>query len=138
MSEVDEKAHYLAGIRRSRIMAVIFVSLAILVGYVGSQNQYRSMTVDKPASARIEYHVTGTSSNIRVIYLNDLAYRAEKVGTPPWKFSFRATKDRILEVQVDNLSADGTIGCEILVYGEPINTIEETTDSTITCTAVVP
>ena len=89
MSEVDEKAHYLAGIRRSRIMAVIFVSLALLVGYVGAQNQYRSMTVDKPASARIEYHVTGTSSNIRVIYLNDLAYRAEKVGTPPWKFSFR-------------------------------------------------
>jgi hypothetical protein len=138
MSEVDEKAHYLAGIRRSRIMAIIFVSLALIVGYFGAQNQYRSMTVDKPTSARIEYLVTGTSSNVRIIYLNDLAYRAEKVGTPPWKFSFRASKDRSLEVQVDNLSNDGTVGCKILVYGEPVYTIEETTDSTITCTAVVP
>ena len=138
MSEVDEKAHYLAGIRRSRIMVVILVSIALLLGYFGAQNQYRSMTVDKPVSARIEYLVTGTSANVRVIYVNDLAYRAEKVGTPPWKFSFRASKGRSLEVQIDNLSAEGTVGCKILVYGEPIYTIEETTDSTITCTAVVP
>ena len=138
MSEVDEKAHYLAGIRRSRIIASVFVSIALLLGYVGSQNQYRSMTVDKPASARIEYLVTGTSSNVRIIYLNDLAYRAEKVGTPPGKFSFRASKGRTLEAQIDNLSRDGTIGCQILVYGEPIYTIEETTDAAITCAAVVP
>ena len=35
MSEVDEKAHYLAGIRRSRIMAAVFVSIALVLGYVG-------------------------------------------------------------------------------------------------------
>ena len=139
MSEFDEKTHYLSGISRSRRMAIIFVAIALLIGVVGAQFQNRGMPVtDKPPSARIEYAVTGTSANVRIIYLNDMAFRDEKVGTPPWKFGFRATQGRTLEIQVDNLAESGTIGCEIRAYGKAIYSVAESTDATITCVAVVP
>ncbi|MFM2308850.1 MAG: hypothetical protein RLY87_971 [Chloroflexota bacterium] len=139
MSEFDEKTHYLSGIQRSRRMAIIFVVLAVVIGAIGAQFQNRGMPItDKPPTARIEYAVTGTSQNVRIIYLNDLAYRNEKIGTPPWKFGFRANQGRTLEVQVDNLTQSGTIGCEIRAFGKAIYTVAESTDATITCAAVVP
>ena len=139
MSQFDEKSHYLNGIRRSRIMTVVFVSIALLIGYIGAKFQNRGMPVtNDPPSARIEYAVTGTSSNVRIIYLNDMAYRTEKVGSPPWKFGFRATTGRALEIQVDNLAKDGTVGCDILSFGESIYSVRESTDASITCAAVVP
>jgi hypothetical protein len=139
MSEFDEKTHYQTGIARSRRMAIIFVSIALIIGAVGAKFQDRGMEVSKdPPSARIEYAVTGSSSNVRIIYVNDLAYRTEKIGTPPWKFSFRATQGRTLEVQIDNLAQSGTIGCEIRAYGKTIYSVAETNDATITCATVVP
>ena len=139
MSDFDEKTHYLSGIHRSRRMAVIFVALAIVIGAIGAQFQNRGMPVtNDPPSARIEYAVTGSSQNVRIIYLNDLAYRNENIGTPPWKFGFRARQGRTLEVQVDKLTQRGTIGCEIRAYGKAIYSVAESTDASITCAAVVP
>ena len=139
MSNFDEKTHYLTGIARSRRMAIIFVSLALIIGAVGARFQDRGMEVAKdPPSARIDYAATGTATNVRIIYVNDLAYRTEKIGTPPWKFGFRARQGRTLEVQVDNLTQQGTIGCEIRAYGETIYSVAETSDATITCATIVP
>jgi hypothetical protein len=88
-------------------------------------------------SARVEYQVTGTSANVRVSYLNDMAFTAERSGPPPWKFGFRAAEGRNLLVKVDNLG-DGTIGCAIVAGGKPISTQIESVTQSITCMAVVP
>jgi hypothetical protein len=139
MQSFDEKTHYETAKRRSWIMAVIFISIAIAIGIFGNiyASRQKNAAATSANSARIEYQVTGTSSNVRVSYLNDMAFTAERSGPPPWKFGFRATEGRNLLIKVDNLGG-GTIGCVITAGGKPISTQVESDTPSITCMAVVP
>lgn len=139
MQPLDEKTHYATGMRRSWIMAIIFIGIAIAIGIFGNIYASRQKNPDAvtPNSARIEYQVTGSATNVTISYLNDLAFTAERTGPPPWKFGFRASAGRNLLVKVDT-KGDGTIGCVITAGGKPISTQVESVTPSITCMAVVP
>jgi hypothetical protein len=139
MQPFDEKTHYLTAQRRSWLMAIVFISIALAIGIFGNiyASRQKNAAATSANSARIEYQVTGTSTNVRVSYLNDMAFTAERSGPPPWKFGFRAVEGRNLLVKVDNLG-DGTIGCVIVASGKPISTQPESVTQSITCMAVVP
>ncbi|MCX6016505.1 MAG: hypothetical protein NT020_13100 [Chloroflexales bacterium] len=139
MQSFDEKGHYKTGIRRSWIMAIVFISIAIAIGIFGNiyASKLKNPDAVTPNSARIEYQVTGSAPNVTISYLNDLAFTAELNGPPPWKFGFRASAGRNLFIKVDN-KGSGTIGCVITSGGKPISTQPESVTPSATCMAVVP
>lgn len=138
MQPFDEQTHVATGQRRARIMAIVLGVLALSVGIFGNIYKSQQQAPDLSThSSRIEYHVTGSSTAVEIQYLNDLAYRDTRSGTPPWRFSFRAVYGRDLYVHVINRGS-GTIGCEISTNGQTISKqIESETDS-IECMGVVP
>jgi len=139
MQPFDEKTHYVTAQRRSWQMAIVFVSIAIAIGIFGNiyASRQKNAAATSADSSRIEYQVSGTTSNVRVSYLNDMAFTAERSGPPPWKFGFRAATGRNLLIKVDNLG-DGSIGCVITAAGKPISSQPESVTQSITCMAVVP
>ena len=139
MQPFDEKTHYETAKRRSWLMAIVFISIALAIGVFGNiyASRQKSNEATSANSSRIEYQVTGTSTNVNVSYLNDMAFTPTRSGPPPWKFGFRAAEGRNLLIKVDNLG-DGTIGCVIVASGRPISTQPESVTSSITCMAVVP
>ncbi len=138
MSQTDEKQHYTQGIRKARLMLAAFAVTALVIGIVGSYfSNDDPQLPQNPPSHRIEYQVTGTSSDVEVRYLNDMAYTETRSGTPPWRFGFRATQGRNLEVIVEN-RGDGTIGCAITASGKDVVRVPEAAVASIQCTAQVP
>ncbi len=138
MQPFDEQTHVATGKRRATIMAVVLVSLALAVGIFGNMYKAQQETIDlTPRSARIEYEVTGDTSEVAIRYLNDLAYNDSRVGAPPWRFSFRAPHGRDLLIQVTNRGT-GTIGCRISTAGQVISQQPESITDSIMCMAVVP
>jgi len=138
MSQTDEKQQYTQGIRRARLMLGGFAVVALVIGIVGSYFSNDDPQLPKnPPSHRIEYQVTGTSTNVDVSYLNDMAYTETRSGTPPWRFGFRATQGRNLQVTVTN-RGEGTIGCVITASGKPVVTVPEAEVASIECWAQVP
>lgn len=138
MAESNEAQRYRAGISRARWMIAGLASAALIAGIIGTYYQDRGMAVElAPPTTRIEYQVTGTSPDVTVTYVNDLAYTESKQGAPPWKYGFRARKGRELSVIVQN-NAAGTTGCAIRAGGQELAAVTDSTESTIRCTAVVP
>jgi hypothetical protein len=138
MSQTNEKQHYTDGIRRARLMLGVFAATALVIGLVGAyfSNDDPQMP-QNPPSHRIEYQVSGTSTQVDVRYLNDMAYTETRSGTPPWRFGFRATQGRNLHVVVEN-RGEGTIGCAITASGKDIVRVPEAAVPSIQCTAQVP
>ena len=138
MNQFNEQQHITTGKRRALVMAIVLMSLALGVGVFGNRYKSQQEAVDlSPRSARIEYKVTGSTSEVEIRYLNDLAYTDSRVGAPPWSFSFRAPHGRDLRIEVTN-HGDGTIGCTISTGGRVISTQPESVTDRITCMAVVP
>lgn len=139
MQPLDEKVHYETAKRRSWLMAIAFIGIALAIGVFGNifASQQKAEQAASANSARIEYQVTGTTAAVNVSYLNDMAFTAERNGPPPWKFGFRARAGRNLLIKVNN-QGDGTIGCVIIASGKPISTQPESVTSSVTCMAVVP
>jgi hypothetical protein len=138
MEPNNEKQHYERGIGRARWMAVVLTIAVVTVGIIGAQNDDNAMTPQsEPSSQRVEYQVTGTSKQVRILYLNDMAFDATREGEPPWRFGFRARQGRQLEVQVENLG-DGTIGCGITASGKDLSREPEQNAQVVRCEAVVP
>ena len=138
MQPFDENTHVATGKRRARNMAIVLGVLALSVGIFGNIYKSQQQAPDLSThSTRIEYAVTGSATAIEIQYLNDLAYRDTRSGTPPWRFSFRAVYGRELYVHVINRGT-GTIGCAISANGQMISQqIERETDS-VECMGVVP
>jgi hypothetical protein len=138
MNQFNEQHHVTTGKRRALIMAIVLMALALGVGIFGNRYKAQQEAVDlSPRSARIEYEVTGSTSEVEISYLNDLAYIDSRVGAPPWRFSFRAPHGRELRIEVTN-RGDGTIGCTISTGGRIISSQTESVTERITCMAIVP
>lgn len=138
MQDFDERAYTARGRRRAFIMAIVFVGVAFTIGIVGNLYKSQQSTPDlRTRSMRIEYRVTGTTTNAHIDYLNDMAYDDKRSGTPPWQYGFRAAWGRNLRIHVIN-DGDGTIGCAITAGGKIISEQPESVTDSIVCMAVVP
>ncbi len=138
MQQFDESTHVATGKRRARMMAIVLGVLALSVGIFGNIYKSQQQAPDLSThSTRIEYQVTGSSPAVEIQYLNDLAYRDTRSGTPPWRFSFRAVYGRDLYLRVVNRGT-GTIGCAISTNGQIISQQIESETDAIECMGVVP
>jgi hypothetical protein len=77
MNQFNEQHHVTTGKRRALIMAIVLMSLALGVGIFGNRYKAQQEAVDlSPRSARIEYEVTGSTSEVEISYLNDFSRTA--------------------------------------------------------------
>lgn len=106
--------------RRGIIITTVLLGVLIIGAGIGGglMLAFSPLRPTERQPSRVEYRIIGDADRAVATFLNDEAAIERHEMTPPGNYRFRASSGRALSLLVERTSANGAVGCAILIDGQ--------------------
>ena len=105
------------------LFCFFFVLLLILPSFSGGGGASSSKK-PRPTTYKVEYRVSGSSSEASLTYQNKSGGTDQKLVSLPWKYSFSGSPGDFLYLSAQNQQSYGTVKTEIKLNGAVVQSAE--------------